>query len=269
MCTRLHALGFPCEWTRENAEIIGRLAVSQSRRVACRDGDYRVWRTGAGAELWFHYPAPRDERGQRFPANSSDIGALEGITPFHRGQSSVKVRIGRILMLDRKNPLEGACLAWLPASSKKGREQAFVMELVPFALQPLEEPPFTAEAQLVCFAHALWAYQSVAAYTSNTPQNRRIRPGSLCPVTEKDVPEVRLIYRYSPVTLALVTGVVQKSVRLLNPVTNAPYYWLSVETRRGTFDVIANPSHIEGDISEGNVAQVCGSFVGRLAGTVA
>jgi hypothetical protein len=81
------------------------------------------------------------------------------------------------------------------------------------------------------------------------------------------VPEVRLIYRYSPVTLALVTGVVRRSIRMQNPVTNVPYYWLSVETRRGTFDVIANPSHISGDISVGNIAQVCGSFVGRLTGT--
>jgi hypothetical protein len=267
MCTRLHALGFPCEWTRGNAEIIGRLAVSQSRSVVCREGEYRVWRSNGGAELWFHYPARRDESSRRSPAKSDDIGALEGITPFHRGSSSVTVRVGRILTLDRKNPLEGACLAWLPAATKQSRDQAFVMELVPFARQPLEETPFTTEAQLICFAHALWAYQSVAAYTVNTPQNRRIRPGSLSPVTEKDVPEVRLIYRYSPVTLALVTGVVRKSVRLTNPVTSMPYYWLSLETRRGILDAVANPASIEGDISEGNIAQVCGSFVGRLAGT--
>jgi hypothetical protein len=105
------------------------------------------------------------------------------------------------------------------------------------------------------------------AYLASTPKNRRIRVGAFSPVTETDVPEVRLTYRYSPITLALMTGIVRQSIRLLNPVTDAPYYWLSLETRRGTFDVIANPSQIAGDISEGNIAQVCGSFVGRLAGT--
>jgi len=267
MCTRLHALGFPCEWNRENADIIGRLAVEQSRRVACANGDYRVWRSSGGAELWFHYPARQDDRGRKLPAISTDLSNLEAITPFHRGQSKVTIRIGRILKLDRANPLEGACLAWLPGSGKRSRDQTFVLELVPFALQPLEEPPFVAEAQLVCFAHALWAYSTVSTYLANTPQNRRIRPGGFAPVSEADVPEVRLTYRYSPITLALVTGVIRQSARLLNLLTGVPYYWLSVETRRGTFDVVANPSQIAGDISTGNIAQVCGSFVGRLAGT--
>ena len=44
---------------------------------------------------------------------------------------------------------------------------------------------------------------------------------------------------------------------------------LLLETRRGTFDVVANPGQVTGDISEGHVAQVCGSFLARLAGTPA
>ena len=38
---------------------------------------------------------------------------------------------------------------------------------------------------------------------------------------------------------------------------------------RGTIDVVANPAQVQGDISEGNVAQVLGSFLARLAGTPA
>jgi hypothetical protein len=69
------------------------------------------------------------------------------------------------------------------------------------------------------------------------------------------------------VTLGLATGVVKRAIRHLNPVTAEPYYWLLLETRRGNFDVVANPDVIEGDISEGHVAQVCGSFLARLEGT--
>lgn len=226
-----------------------------------------MWRSPVGAELWFHYPARHSGRDKPPSAATIDIGGLEAITPFHRGQSRIPIRIGRIMTLDQDNPLEGACLAWMPAGSKAGKDQAFVVELVPFALQPLKRRQSTAEAQLICFAHALWAHASTEAYLASTPKNRRTRVGTFSPVTETDVPEVRLTYRYSPITLALMTGIVRQSIRLLNPVTDAPYYWLSLETRRGTFDVIVNPSQIAGDISEGNIAQVCGSFVGRLAGT--
>ena len=140
-----------------------------------------------------------------------------------------------------------------------------MLELAPFGLRALKPPPFTTTAQIVCFAHAVWAHPNAAAYTANTPVNRRIAVGAFSPITEADVPEVQLNYRNSPVTLGLATGAVRRSIRHVNPVTGQPYYWLLLETRRGTFDVVANSASVTGDISEGNIAQVCGSFLARLA----
>ena len=113
----------------------------------------------------------------------------------------------------------------------------------------------------------VWAYKDAATYSRETPGNRRIQAGSISPVTEADVPEVKLSYRQSPITLGLATGTVRRAIRHLNPETREPYYWMLLETKRGTIDVVANPSQVHGDISEGNVAQVCGSFLARLAGT--
>lgn len=306
MSTRLHALGFPTEWTPQMLALVESLAASQSRLVGAARGNYRLWRSRDGAELWFHYPqrttreraapAPAPARANAaapppgrplgsasrpMPASAPQpsiappapaAGAAAdlrpvAVTPFHRGLSSCQVKIGRWLTLDRVNPLEGSCMAWLPPPAGGGQEQVIVLELAPYGLQPMRTPPYTTTAQIVCFAHAVWAFKDTITYARETPGNRRIQAGSFSPVTETDVPEVKLSYRQSPITLGLATGTVRRTIRYINPETRQPYYWMLLETRRGTFDVIANPAQVQGDISEGNIAQVCGSFLARLAGT--
>lgn len=268
MSTRLHALGFPAAWTAEVAYQMWALA-EQSRVVEVKKGSYRHWRSRDGAELWFHFPM-RGQAGATRPSGATSAtgnGHVDIITPFHRGNSSIKVRIGRVLATDRANPLEGSCLAWLPKTAEGWREQAIVVELVPYARHVIEPAPFVTDAQIVCFAHGLWAFDSADRYVAGTPQNRRIKIGAYSPVAQSDVPEVALTYRNPPVTIGLVTGHVRRSIRFINPVTREPYYWLALETRRGQFDVVVNPAVVQGDISEGNVAQACGSFVARLAKT--
>ncbi len=284
MSTRLHALGFPAGWTLEFAQFLINVAETRTRSVEAPGGTYRVWRSREGAELWFHYPqAPRERATPPAtlpPGIRASLRKLAGnpttsepaplvvpsITPFHRGLSNCTIRIGRFLDVERSNPLEGSCLAWLPPATANGREQVIVLELAPYGLHRLRKPSYQTVAQIVCCAHAVWAFADKAAYAAATPTNRRIRPGAFSPVTEADVPDVRLIYGNSPITLGLATGVVRRSIRHVNPLTGAPYYWLQLETQRGTFDVVANAESIEGDVSEGHIAQACGSFLARLDG---
>lgn len=269
MSIRLHALGFPAQWSPTMLEFVATLARDNSKLVGSARGNYRVWRSQQGAELWFHLP----QRTTR-PAEKSEPGTAgnaeakpSAVTPFHRGLSSCEIKIGRYLHVDRANPLEGSCLAWLPAAGPGSREQVIVLELVPYGLQPLRSPPHATTAQIICFAHAVWAFPDGTAYSHQTPSNRRIQLGAFSPVTEADVPEVQLSYASSPITLGIATGVVRRAIRHTNPVTGDPYYWLLLETKRGNFDIIANPAQMTGDASEGHVVQVCGSFVARLSGT--
>lgn len=275
MSIRVHALGFPAEWSAATAELLTAVAEHKAREVTTRKGKYRLWRSLQGAELWFHDPLPAPPRPALLRRSASTAGEeivrprITAVTPFHRGLSKCEIKIGRFLTLDRTNPLEGSCLGWLPSPVAGGREQVIVLELAPFALHDLKTPPYKTTAQILCAAHAVWAWPNATAYNARTPTKRRIQAGTFAPVTEADVPEVRLTYRASPVTLGLATGIIRRSIRHLNPVTGTPYYWLLLETRRGTFDVVANPDVVEGDISEGHVAQVCGSFLARLEGTSA
>ena len=269
MSTRVHALGVASEWTADMLSQVEMLAANRSKLVGASKGNYRLWRSQQGAELWFHYPA-RLAATRSTPADQPELPLPDrpiAVTPFHRGLSNCPIKIGRYLSLDRVNPLEGSCMAWLPPPSGGGREQVMVLELAPFGLHPLRAPPFVTTAQIVCFAHAAWAYPDAATYSRETPGNRRIQEGSINPVTEADVPEVKLSYRQSPITLGLATGIVRRAIRHINPATREPYYWMLLETKRGKIDVIVNPAQVAGNISEGSVTQVCGSFLARLAGT--
>lgn len=268
MTTRLHAIGFPADWSAPDAQPMRQLA-AESRTVTSPKGHYRCWRSRDGAELWFHYPAASSAPAFGFLPRTDAEGLIGGeiVTPFHRGQSSVTIRVGRVLAQDRRNPLEGACLAWLPKPESGGRERAITLELVPFARHVFRPSPFITKAQITCFTHSVWAFDSERGYISGTPENRRVPLGGYWPVNEADVPDVKLSYRTSPVTLGLACGLVRRSIRLINPVTGEPYYWLALETRRAVFDVLANPASVQGDISAGNIALVCGSFLARLEGT--
>lgn len=247
------------------------LAANHSRLVGAGKGNYRVWRSSQGAELWFHYPqraAPRPaENGATANAAAHAPERPVAITPFHRGLSTCALRIGRYLPLDRLNPLAGSCMARLPPHGEGAQEQVVVVELAPFGLQPLRTPPYKTMAQIVFFAHSAWAFPDLNAYGRQTPSHRRLLYGSVSTVSETDVPEVKVSSRKSPLSLTLATGVVRRTIRHINPVTREPYYWLLLETRRGSFDVVVNPAQVEGDISEGHIAQVCGTFTARLSGT--
>lgn len=247
------------------------LAANRSRLVGAGKGNYRVWRSAQGAELWFHYPQRVSTRPaeKALPANTAADAPERpvAITPFHRGLSKCALRVGRYLPVDRLNPLAGSCMAWLPPHAEGAQEQVVVLELAPFGLQPLRAPPYRTTAQIVFFAHAAWAFPDLTEYGRRTPSNRRLLYGSVSPVSETDVPEVKVSTRKSPLSLTLATGVVRRAIRHINPVTREPYYWLLLETRRGSFDVVVNPAQIEGDISEGHIVQVCGSFTARLSGT--
>ena len=264
VCMRLHALGFPCAWESATAAAVARLAVSSRRIGSCEAGSYTVWRSLDGAELWFHFPRLAGERPSAAKPGPPTIEGLRAITPFHRGLSRVDLVVERRLGLDPTNPLEGSFRARFPAGRPNTADQTLNVEMVPYALQPIARTPVRAAAQIACFAHAVWAFDSTQHYLERTPKHRRLLAGSFGSVTQEEVPDVKLDYVQSVVSLGLMTGTVQRAIRHRNPLTGMSYYWLQLATRRGAFDIIANPLTIEGDISMGQTAQVCGSFVGRL-----
>ena len=268
MCTRLHAIGFPCAIDRRTAEFIHDIARTSTRRIVCHDGEYRIARLRCGAEIWLHYPggdgeAGRAKQDREASSTGSGLAALAGMSIAHTGSSDVRLRLVRKLATSSRNPLEGVAIASLPSSRPGERPIPFTFELVGFGAQNIAAPT-QARVQLIALAQRIWSYPTERAYLAATPAHRLTGKGAIADVQASDVPEAELVYRTTPGALWLISGDVVNSIRLINPVTSAPYVWLSLATDRGQFDVIANPGVIQGDISVGHVAQAVVAVAGRI-----
>ncbi len=271
MCTRLHAIGFACEIDRQTAAFIADTAAFPKRLIASAGGEYRIWRSPAGAEIWLHYadaakktPSVRgagDGGGDPKPFDA--IADLSGMSVVHGGASDVRMRLVRAIATSSKNPLEGLGIGSLASRRSAERPIVFTFELLGFARERIAHP-MEVRVQLTALAQKVWAYPSEAIYLAKTPSRRLIARGGVADIAPEDLAGLPLTYRPRPGSLWLLTGDVVRSMRLINPVTSAPYYWISLVTDRGQFDVIANPTNIDGDISDGHVVQVVASVTGRL-----
>ena len=151
MCTRLHAIGFPCEIDHATAKTIAGISDNPTKRVTCAGGEYRIWRGGSGAEIWLHCPsvpaaatpAPPVKTPATFPlANTNPLDGVDpvrGMTIFHRGASDITVKLDRSMALSKQNPLDGVCLAYLDDRNGKGRPAPFVFEQLGFAADRFTE----------------------------------------------------------------------------------------------------------------------------------
>jgi hypothetical protein len=243
---------------RPTADAIVSIARSNRRRIACRGGEYRTWVSSSGAEIWLHYPRSDEGSGREV----EPIDDLKGITVFQRGASSIAMRVHRRIAW-KENPLDGVCIASLPASRRRGRSIPFVFEQVGFAADAAEGP-YDARVQVAGLAHCLTAYPTESEYLRALPSRRLVARGSIVAMEPDEVADMGLIYRTKPGALWLVTGVIKKTIRLQNPLIHRPYHWLLVATDRGEIDVVANPGVIAGDISRGHSVQAVVSMVGRV-----
>lgn len=243
---------------RTTAELMTVIAREKTRRVAGRWGEYRVWRSPAGAEIWLHYPARTRARAGGGESKPLDlVEDLKGFTVFHAGRGRVALELAEMRQ-SGIDPLGAVCVE---AARARGQPR-LGFEVVGYAA--LDQMPRQAELQLCALAYRLWAFPSESAYFAGVASQRLIAPGALARIEPGDVPEARQGYRAKRGTLWLLSGRVRASMRLLNPLTHVPYYWLLVETDRGVLDVVVNSERIDGDVSTGHIVQVVGTMAGRV-----
>ena len=256
---------------RRTAEFVADAAVKAKRRVTCASGEYRIWRSPAGAEVWLHYPKRRVRRqpapwsGERSDSQPDfdPIGDLMGMSVVHAGVSDMRMRLARAVKVSARNPLDGVCIASLASRRPTDKAIGFTFELLGFAAEPTTAGT-AARVQVTGLAQRVWSYPSEAAYLGSTPADRLIGKGAMANIEADELADVALIYRPKPGTLWLITGEIRRSVRLINPVTLAPYYWVQLATDRGDVDLVANPDVIDGDISVGHVLQAVVAMTGRI-----
>lgn len=259
---RLHAIGFPCEMDARTAQFLATTVAPSRRRLPCPAGEYRVWRSPGGAEIWMHAKSSATTPGR---SRSDAIDHLSGMTVTHHGPSEVPLRLMRLMPANPRNPLEGVAIGLAPSRRNGEKPIALSFELTGFATETLDRPR-EVRARLTGLAQRVWAFATEAQLLEHCPPYRLMGAGGVADIEPKDLPDVPLIYRPMPGTYWLISGIVRRSVRLVNAWTGMPYALISLETDRGLFDVVANSGIIEGDISDGHVLQAAVVLTGRLVG---
>ena len=112
MASNLSTIGFIFADEESFRTAMTACASDATVRLACAAGNYGIWRSRTGAEVWFHLGATRRRRKPKFI----------GLTPFFEGQSDVALKITGPVARDGDNPFEGALTGWVSPDDGQRRQ---------------------------------------------------------------------------------------------------------------------------------------------------
>lgn len=259
----LGAIGFVGGRRRLPADFLQLLAGSPAEKVTCEKGEYRVWRSSGGARLYVHVTGP-GAKSRDAAKDGGDAFVITGVTPFQDFDAAVDVTVTGVIGLDRADPLSGAFVCYLPPRREGDRELQIVLEMVPFAATPRADLPFHASVEVLGLATEATVYPSLSAYFVRVASARLVAPGSVVPLLTSAGAEVANTMADDLRCTAVVTGTVLDSRRLVNSITDIPYWRLLVATERGTFALAAAETDMHGAPAVGAIVQAKARLVGRL-----
>lgn len=229
--------------------------------VACADGAYGIWRSRTGAEVWFHLGRGEEGKAEIF-----------GLTPFFDGKSAVPLRITGELVGTDDNAYEGALQGWVAPDGSSEGSYPIVFHAVDFAAHRGADWPDVRTVRLSGFAHSIQAFPSDDAYYAarGAPDSENLKlsahafiPLGLFSVTQ-EAAESGDGSSAGPVAAALLTGKVLEHKRFTNEETSRAFVWVLVESLEATFDIVADPAVISGDIVDGGTIETSVVMFGRM-----
>jgi hypothetical protein len=264
LASNLTTIGLVADTEDSFDALMQRLASSARERLASDPGDYSIWRSATGAEVWFHVTGTREPDGQL------QDHEIIGFTPFFEGMSDVDIEIDAGFQRPGENPFEGAFKAWVAPDPANGRGvHPIVFDCVDFAAHRNRELPIRCHAKLTAFARQLTAYADENDYYDCQPAGQKHAGRAFVPLGLRgtgtaggsgggDDPDG------APSSVALLIGSVVEHRVLTDPEGGTPYHWLLVDSLGATFDVVADPSVITGTIVDGSTVEVRCVVFGRL-----
>lgn len=257
MASNLSCIGFTFSDAEDFQRSMIKLAAEAIERIGCEAGDYSVWRSRTGAEIWFHIP---------FLGTEDAAQDIAGLTPFYEGLSTIDVEVVERVNRPDDNDFEGAMTAQAqdPDGSNDGYPLTF--DAVDFSVHSGRQLPFRVQARITGFARQVRAFADEAAYAADKsgPLGEiAMAPRAFIPVgqfgeTSDEAPP------QSVASTALITGHVSEHRVLVNEVTGRSFHWMLVDSLAASFDIVADPESVTGDIVEGGTVEVGCVLIGRL-----
>ncbi len=291
MASNLSTIGFDLSDNAALQDLVIKLANAATAGLSSPVGDYVIWRSRTGAEIWFHL-AP----GPDASSSSSEDATREiiGLTPFFEGRNSTAIRLTSTIARPIDNAFEGAFCAWIapqlgaagpnagPVDSKPddtthvepgmdeigGEEGSYplVFDCVDYAVHCDRALPASCRARLTGFARELRIFADEKAFDAAQPPENGFAPQSFFPVgllAASDAADGNG-EPPPPSSNALFNGRIVDHQLMTNEETGTPFHWLAIETLDATFDVVAHPDVVKGEIVKGGFAQAACWMFGRL-----
>lgn len=263
MASNLSTIGFHFAGEQQFRDTMLSCAAEVGDQIECPAGQYGIWRSRSGAEIWFHL-------------GRTQAGEIEivGLTPFFEGKSEVTLGLRRALHGSDENPFEGALEGVLnPQDNCEGGSYPIVFDAVDFALSGAQQLPVKQRVRLSAFAREMAAFPDEAAYFAAQEDTDRpvfasqsfIPVGLFASEQNGEAPEDMSAVAVPPST-AFFTGRVLEHNRLTNEATGRDFNWMLVETLDTVIDVLADPDIVTGEIAEGGIVQVSAVLFGRILG---
>lgn len=228
-------------------------AARSGRALATEPGfGLRRWEVGEGVELW---------------AEVGPSGESLGVLPFYRPHLTHRAAVVD-LGEDPDHPEEGWAELWLdptdPSEPYTGRFP-LVCDLVDYlsVAGRLPSLPAVVEAQLVCFADSLVAYQDALDWAAGQHGTGfRLPPRSFASTWHTAVDEGP---RERPEATAWVAGSVRWVERRTNPLTQQRFFHLALDVGEVEMELVA-PESLAGDLQPGWLVQAGCWVLGRFPG---
>ncbi len=232
------------------------LAEETRERLRCDAGEYAIWRSRTGAEVWFHLSADKEADG---PAT------IVGLAPFFEGQSSVPVLVTQVHKRPDDTPLEGLLHGWVAPDGSGAGAYPLAFDAIDFAAHAGRPLPAVWNCRVTGFCRNL----NVHADPSTLPEigeGQRIAAQALIPIglfndADEDAAPTAAS---APEPTAWLTGIVRAHRLLENEATGRSFHWLSVESLAATYDLVADPDIVTGVITEGRIVEVMAWMFARV-----
>lgn len=236
------------------------LAGETRERLACAAGEYAIWRSRTGAEVWFHL-APADDSG---PATN-----IIGLAPFFEGQNHIPIQVTAAIKRPDDNPLEGFFYGWVAPESKTGTgAYPLAFEAIDFAAHASRPLPATWRCRVTGFCRNLAVHETDETLP-DLGDGAQLAMQALIPIglfndPDQGEDEAAATAAVSMEPTALLTGIVRSHKLLRNEVTGRDFHWLEVESLAATYELVADPDIVLGEIREGAIIEAFVWMFGRV-----
>lgn len=266
MVSTLSSIGFDIPSADYGRRLMAELAQYASRRISTIPGDYAVWRSGSGAELWFHV------EGERGLYGHIQEGRVVSFQPFFACEGQVAVTVTELMQRPDDSGFEGVAAA---VAANGGFQIAF--GAVDYAVHTRRTLPLEVNVKLLGFAQGLSLFATEDAFHAAARRaalpvksfvgDRHIAVGR---ADNDNLPERRRLVvietnkAYVPRTSARLSGVVVQYKTLKNEVSERAYHWFLVDGPGGLYDVVADRDLVTGTVTPGMIIETEASFSGRF-----